>query len=364
MNLHKAKGLESPVVFLADPSGAGRNTHAPNFHVNRAGPEPEGYMQVERSVGEFGRAVLAHPPDWPAMEDEEREFHDAEMTRLLYVAATRAGSRLNISARESRPKDNPWKLFGDHLDRLPLLENPGAVSAKTSQGISLDVSDSARALAGIALRHERCAQRSYAVATPSSPVTSESESALRPTHKKRRVHESQVPHGIEWGAAIHGMLDRLMRAPDSDLHSLAVTALESEDLDIGFAEDAVRTISAVVSSEIWKRALAAKRRFVEIPFQCLSSHGDAETGAVPTVVRGVIDLVFEQDDGWVLVDYKTDAVSDVSVLKKRAAHYSSQLTHYRTAWEKLTSETVAESGFFFTHCGVYLTVPGMDEATV
>src|SRR5262249_19789184 len=33
MNLHKAKGLEAPVVFLADPMGEGK--HPPELHVDR-----------------------------------------------------------------------------------------------------------------------------------------------------------------------------------------------------------------------------------------------------------------------------------------------------------------------------------------
>ena len=46
MNLHQAKGLEAPVVFLADPTGA--FTHEPQIHIDRSGGPARGYLAILR----------------------------------------------------------------------------------------------------------------------------------------------------------------------------------------------------------------------------------------------------------------------------------------------------------------------------
>jgi ATP-dependent helicase/nuclease subunit A len=64
MNLHKAKGLESPVVFLAIPYNP--TTHEPNYYIERTGQEPHGHFLVYRSnaynKGKGKR--LAQPKNW------------------------------------------------------------------------------------------------------------------------------------------------------------------------------------------------------------------------------------------------------------------------------------------------------------
>lgn len=46
------------------------------------------------------------------------------------------------------------------------------------------------------------------------------------------------------------------------------------------------------------------------------------------VVQGVVDLCFREPEGWVLVDYKTDAVRDADALRSR---YRAQVAYYRRA---------------------------------
>ncbi len=63
------------------------------------------------------------------------------------------------------------------------------------------------------------------------------------------------------------------------------------------------------------------------------------------LVQGVIDAFFEEEDGLVLMDYKTDRIHEdaKTELKKK---YQSQLRYYRTALEKLTGKTVKEVWFY------------------
>jgi len=62
MNLHKAKGLEASVVFLADPLG-GVKPRA-DLRIVRDGGQAMGYLQISRKFGEHGRQVIAGPEGW------------------------------------------------------------------------------------------------------------------------------------------------------------------------------------------------------------------------------------------------------------------------------------------------------------
>ena len=59
------------------------------------------------------------------------------------------------------------------------------------------------------------------------------------------------------------------------------------------------------------------------------------------LVQGVIDLFFEEEDGLVLLDYKTDRVKkgEEDVLIRR---YAAQLFWYRKALEQMTGKNVKE----------------------
>ncbi|MBR3308242.1 MAG: helicase-exonuclease AddAB subunit AddA [Lachnospiraceae bacterium] len=57
------------------------------------------------------------------------------------------------------------------------------------------------------------------------------------------------------------------------------------------------------------------------------------------VIQGVIDVFFEEEDGLVLLDYKTDRVSDAGELEKR---YKLQLELYAEAMERILHKKVKE----------------------
>jgi ATP-dependent exoDNAse (exonuclease V) beta subunit len=58
---------------------------------------------------------------------------------------------------------------------------------------------------------------------------------------------------------------------------------------------------------------------------------------VPTIVTGAIDLVHRIDEGWRVVDYKTDA--DVAGAATSPA-YAAQVQAYADAWGAVTREKV------------------------
>ena len=73
---------------------------------------------------------------------------------------------------------------------------------------------------------------------------------------------------------------------------------------------------------------------------------------MPNITRGVIDLCFEESDGWVIVDYKTDDVTETD-LKKAADFYAPQLKTYAEFWQNVTNMPVAKIGLYFTKLNHY-----------
>jgi ATP-dependent helicase/nuclease subunit A len=80
----------------------------------------------------------------------------------------------------------------------------------------------------------------------------------------------------------------------------------------------------------------------EVPFELM-----LEDVAPPTIIRGAIDLIFSEDGGWVLVDYKTDAINDRRDVDELSRRYAPQLRLYMQAWERCTGNKVIEAGFYF-----------------
>jgi ATP-dependent helicase/nuclease subunit A len=88
----------------------------------------------------------------------------------------------------------------------------------------------------------------------------------------------------------------------------------------------------------------------------LLGRGDVAPEGLPTLLGGVLDLVFLEAGGWVIVDYKTDRAA-ADALPGLAAHYAPQLRAYAQAWRDLTGQEVRETGLFFTHPGRYVEAP-------
>jgi ATP-dependent helicase/nuclease subunit A len=75
-------------------------------------------------------------------------------------------------------------------------------------------------------------------------------------------------------------------------------------------------------------------------------------------LSGAVDLVFREEDGWVIADYKTDrlptALKDAGAEDREKAlavlvdHYRPQVELYTRFWARITAENVKESGLYFT----------------
>ena len=71
------------------------------------------------------------------------------------------------------------------------------------------------------------------------------------------------------------------------------------------------------------------------------------------MLRGAIDLIFKEEDGWVLVDYKTDSLvgKEPGDLVRK---YAPQVRLYAAAWEECAGEAGKETALYFTQADLLL----------
>jgi ATP-dependent helicase/nuclease subunit A len=341
MNLHKAKGLEAPVVFLADPcGGVGR---CADVRIIRDEVNARGYFQLTR---EFGRSkkVVAEPAGWAVYEAEELRYLEAEESRLLYVAATRARDALIIGrwAKAGKGK-RAWAAFDPFLCGARELEVPDTVTLPPRQTVDLSptAADSARATRVAA--HDRVRSPSWSTSSVTSEarhipkiVRAEEPAADDPT----RVVSTDTPSrradaGMLWGTLVHGLLEHAMRhksATRDDLRRLAMWwTIEQPELRT-VIDEALDTVEAVSGAEFWKEARASAECHEETPFGMR-----VEGAASAKVLTGAIDLVYRTDDGWHLLDYKTDTRGLDADLR---AKYGPQIDGYEKAWARIADAKV------------------------
>jgi ATP-dependent helicase/nuclease subunit A len=342
MNLHKAKGLEAPVVFLADPcGGVGRWA---DVRIIRDGMSARGYFQLTR---EFGRSkkVVAEPAGWADYEAEELRYLEAEESRLLYVAATRARDALIIGqwAKAGGKSKRAWAVFDPFLGGARELEVPHSVTLPSRQNVDLSATAADHAKATMDAAHSRVRSPSWSTSSVTSEarhvpkiVRAEDAAADDPT----RVVSTDTPSrradaGMLWGTLVHGLLEHAMRhktATRDDLRRLAMWLTIEEPELRAVIDDALDTVQAVSGAEFWKEARTSAECHEETPFGMR-----IEGEAVMKLLSGAIDLVYRTGEGWHLLDYKTDTHGSDADLR---AKYGPQIDAYEKAWSRIAKLAV------------------------
>jgi len=252
---------------------------------------------------------------------------------------------LTISQRANSQSKNPWQFFDAHVPAAQELPDPGPQNAPAQEPVVVQPADVEAARDAIAARWETVEQESYLAAAAK-------EISITPSGLHHVAASGE--HGTEWGTVIHFLLETAMRNPQDDLNDMARMALAEQQLDPALSAAAVNVVRQVIRSELWQRAQQSQQRLMEVPFETRLPPGEGAE-PLPTLLRGVIDLAFLEDGGWVLVDYKTDAGAEQR-LTALTEHYRGQIEIYGRLWQQMVGQPVKEMGLYFTTTGQYVTV--------
>jgi ATP-dependent helicase/nuclease subunit A len=130
-------------------------------------------------------------------------------------------------------------------------------------------------------------------------------------------------------AAVRGQLERLVSAGRISAEQAGLVPVE----DVGwFAGTELGRLLAEHAGRL--------RR--ELPFVCAWP-----VGGEVTILRGVIDCLVETQAGLIIVDYKTDRVSDPAALAERAAKYTTQLQIYAAVAARILDRPVSRALLVF-----------------
>ncbi|AGK97205.1 helicase-exonuclease AddAB subunit AddA [Clostridium pasteurianum] len=190
-----------------------------------------------------------------------------------------------------------------------------------------------------------------------------SRNIFPPVLKKRPVflEERKGLTPAEKGTAMHAVMQRLdfslpitKESIKSQMEKMIfkelITEKQAEAVDI-------KKIERFFQGEIGKRMLSSLHIEREIPFVirlkacdvyvelCEEDYKDESM-----MLQGAIDCYFEEKDGLVLVDYKTDYVTDKNV-KAVVDKYRNQLKYYSQALTKITGKKVKEQYLYLFYDG-------------
>ncbi|MGG2199022.1 UvrD-helicase domain-containing protein [Paenibacillus sp.] len=359
MNVHKAKGLEAPIVFLACPCG--EKDHDADQFVDRSEAEAAGYFLIQQSKG-FQKDTIAQPVGWEAMSVRERAFMLAERDRLLYVAATRAKQMLVVSLYPEQPAKCPWSSLMEGMDQIRELDVP-----ETDVGTEECDEEMERDISSIDLG-AYLAQREQVFHQLRQPTYAEATVTGLTKGMADTPEWSANGRGQSFGSVIHKGLEVIGRGlPMTDLPEYIQYLCQVEGVAEKDAGDALPILQEVLDSELWQRSQRAKQRLFECPIMMHQRNGETtpypateqtmfETAAAALtqqsnngfnlLVKGVIDFAFEEEDGWVIVDFKTDQLDD-GKLHQFVRFYAPQVQAYATAWSETFGFPVKEAGLYF-----------------
>jgi ATP-dependent helicase/nuclease subunit A len=167
--------------------------------------------------------------------------------------------------------------------------------------------------------------------------------------------EEIVNEGATRGSAVHRVLELLDFKKYVSMDKTEMSDCLQQDMEQMVAEGRLSEeyknlifrgkIVEFLCSDLAKRMAQAQeknRLFKEQPFimavsASLLKEEYPETEKV--LIQGIVDVYFEEEDGLVIVDYKTDRVDSLEQLKER---YKTQLDYYEEAIGRLTGRNVKE----------------------
>jgi len=332
LTIHKAKGLEFPVVVLADLAGRSSDSGAKLLF------RPDGGAELRfagmRTAG-FDETDKGHA---------KRE--EAEEIRLLYVAVTRAkerlvipwfaekGGRIDLLARGFKPGASP-------LVESPDLESLGATAIGAGETAAMTNSVEQ----WVDRRRQWQESRRELLQRAARPLAQVSPSKLAGEAEPREDEPVGLGRekAMEFGSVVHDALEMVDLAATGVRQRAQIEQFIAQTgLSDGDKRRAISLVSGALDSELMARVRRAEQVYRELPFTQVVGDG---------LIEGKIDLLFCENGRWVIVDYKTDA-------RVEAEQYTRQLRAYEAALQQVAGIPIAEKWLFFLASGTVKEVSG------
>lgn len=355
MTVHGAKGLQAPVVLLADVTvdpGAG-GSRDPNtvLSLEDGGALPMLRINKECRVGRLAE-----------LEDARERSELNEHYRLLYVALTRAEERLimagSLGSRQKEPKPDCWYVAIEAaMDAMGCAQEQDAkgrtfriLTGSAGQAMqaggkpdSASETSTEQPLPGWLL------QPAAPEAKPPRPLA---PSQLDDGDVGDRPAEAVLRHAAERGKLVHGLIERAAGTRLDRLGQDAAAWLALRDRDGRHDHAAiVDQVRALLCDPRWQ-ALFSDRARAEVPIAAIVGE---------TVVTGRIDRLLVEDGRILIVDFKTarrvpqnaDAVK-ISELR--------QMAHYVAAIERIFPGHEVSAALLYTHAPAMVELAAADLA--
>jgi ATP-dependent helicase/nuclease subunit A len=346
MTVHGSKGLQAPIVILADATGNPDSSPARGLTLEEQLPGGGGRslpLPELRGPEKVGRIAAAEE----AARREERQEH----WRLLYVAMTRAEEALFIGGalgkRESEPAADSWYARLAPLMPSEQLADPiwgarrewGAppppVAIKQQVDLPLPVvlpNWAARPI-GDEPRPPR----------PLAPSSAGEEQAADPP-----LPPGQAAQAARRGVLIHRLLERLPELPPEAREAKGATwlARNAADFTSDEQEEMLARALAVIAEPAWA-ALFSPAALAEVPLA-------ATVGG--QVIAGTADRLLVEDTRVLVADFKT-ARRPPATLEEMPRATLRQMAAYAAALERIYPGRRIEAAVLYTQAPRLIAIP-------
>lgn len=349
MTMHGSKGLEYPFVFLPFQDRKGGNGI-------KSGVELDGELGMAVKFFSEENKVSSDTFDGLVLKMKNRDEERQELARLMYVAFTRAKNYLCISGCDVGIPSNvfdgasvlQWILYasqGDGVLRNTIKEMPKPT--KTPDKKSSDYEDKNFDPSQLERKYEfEKETKSPSKYSVSEILKKQDAYGVNPFEYEKNTT------AINLGVAVHTVLQKIDYFLDS---AEKVENAVEEMRKSGFLTDEEAAIVpcdkifATLTSDLIRtaRELPCRR---EQPFVMYVKPDDGEE---KVLVQGVIDLLIDKGDSFVVVDFKTGNSNE----KKMAERYAKQLELYAEGVEKILKKPVEKKILFNVINGKTVVLP-------
>jgi ATP-dependent helicase/nuclease subunit A len=377
MTIHQAKGLEFPVVVIADVDRLPRTVSAPAVFDPQWGPLVPLPVDADRPASATGFDLYMHQ-----INDEEQR----ERTRLFYVATTRAADYLVLSSSFADPDQpaGPWaKLVAQRFDLVsgaprepwpeqcrtvdirvtinpPERDQPVRHAAATGLTALLEsigqspMPDPGRLRDIAEIAPDTAARRLFSFSRLTGELRGISELSEDPQRPPRDGEgRRDATQAATLGTLIHAILAETPLDDSRDLSSLAARHAERLLIDDpADVSEAIRIIDRFARTTRAGELRKAGEIYRELEFRLAwPPDTDAAQTASP-LFQGFIDCLFRDNHGrWHILDYKTHDIPADRV-EAEARRYKLQLGLYALASEKVLNQSPATLTLHFLRPGV------------